>query len=493
MAGSPSDFDACREWLGIDRADLEDPLRILGLAPGDTDPLRVLRAAELRLTHLKGLAAGPHHAAREALILRVEQARETVLSRLASGPPRAAAPFAMPPPPRGPAPRAVEPEARLVGPGLAVEPAPAPAAEPAAPLVRVRPTRPLRRRGTAGLWLSAVTMLASVAVFMAFIWWQTERAKGRGAPRGGETVAERDRDAEAGAEPRRAAMPERPRRESSRQPLPEDAAISTSPPPPSRSRTPPPYRLASAAPRRADRARMADAGDEDPTMGTAPAEEPAPEMPADDAPMAGDSADDEPAADGPPAEDPGDADAASAVDGAVSEALAAIRTADFDGAEATLATALAAAEVIPAKRRVSDWQTLAHYAREYDGFRTQALDAVRAGQEYDVNGKKLAIVEVDATKMVYRYQGRNRTSERGTIPAGIVLAIVTEWFDDRPANNLFLGAWHATKPEPDLERARGHFEAAEAGGINAEPLLRLLDDPLLAADSAAEGDGGDGG
>ena len=101
MAGSPSDFDACREWLGIDRADLEDPLRILGLAPGDTDPLRVLRAAELRLTHLKGLAAGPHHAAREALILRVEQARETVLSRMASGPPRAAAPGRPPPGRRG--------------------------------------------------------------------------------------------------------------------------------------------------------------------------------------------------------------------------------------------------------------------------------------------------------------------------------------------------------------------------------------------------------
>ena len=74
------------------------------------------------------------------------------------------------------------------------------------------------------------------------------------------------------------------------------------------------------------------------------------------------------------------------------------------------------------------------------------------------------------------------------------LAIVTEWFDERPANNLFLGAWHATKPEPDLGRARGHFESAEAGGINAEPLLRLLDDPLLAGDTpaGAETDTGDG-
>ena len=59
------------------------------------------------------------------------------------------------------------------------------------------------------------------------------------------------------------------------------------------------------------------------------------------------------------------------------------------------------------------------------------------------------------------------------------MAIVTTWFDERPDNHLFLGAHHATKPEPDLAKARDHWERAEQGGINAEPLLRLLDDPLL--------------
>ena len=65
--------------------------------------------------------------------------------------------------------------------------------------------------------------------------------------------------------------------------------------------------------------------------------------------------------------------------------------------------------------------------------------------------------------------------------SGIVLAIVEAWFDARPANHLYLGAWHATKPEPDLGRAREQWEAAEQGGIEAGPLLRLLDDPVLLA------------
>ena len=85
MATSPPDrFDPCRAWLGIDRADLADPRRVLGLVPGETDPIVVLKAAETRLKALKGLAAGQHHAAREGLILQVEQAREKVLSQIAA-------------------------------------------------------------------------------------------------------------------------------------------------------------------------------------------------------------------------------------------------------------------------------------------------------------------------------------------------------------------------------------------------------------------------
>lgn len=178
-----------------------------------------------------------------------------------------------------------------------------------------------------------------------------------------------------------------------------------------------------------------------------------------------------------------DTDGAEAADDATDEALpqalAAIREGDFDTADALLASALEAGTSLSAKRRVSDWQTLAQYAREFAGFREKAIADVKPGNEFDVNGKKVGIVEIDDKKFIYRYQGRNKTTPRNKIPAGIAMAIVTTWFDTRPANQLFLGAHHATKPEPDLAKARDHWERAEKGGINAEPLLRLLDDPVL--------------
>ena len=128
---------------------------------------------------------------------------------------------------------------------------------------------------------------------------------------------------------------------------------------------------------------------------------------------------------------------------------------------------------------IRDRQTLAQYAREFADFREKAIAEVRSGNEFDVNGKKVGVVEIDDKKFIYRFQGRNKTTPRDKIPSGIAMAIVTTWFDNRPDNHLFIGAYHATKPEPDLAKARDHWERAEKGGISAEPLLRVLDDPAL--------------
>ena len=156
-------FDACREWLGIDRANLGDAFRVLGLPADESDPLRVLRAAEARLVHLKGLAAGPHHAAREALILRVEQARESALSRIAAGAPgvKTSSPYAMPPPPRQ------SPASAIDARGPDVEREASPRADTAA-LPRVTTRRPAtRRRSDGALVVSALMVAASLAVFAA--------------------------------------------------------------------------------------------------------------------------------------------------------------------------------------------------------------------------------------------------------------------------------------------------------------------------------------
>ncbi|NBW97745.1 MAG: hypothetical protein EBR28_13720, partial [Planctomycetia bacterium] len=79
----PAPFDPCKQWLGIDAVELVDPRRVLGLAPGETSPQAVQRAAEARLTVLRGVPAGPFDRARAALMERVAEARDAVLAQLA--------------------------------------------------------------------------------------------------------------------------------------------------------------------------------------------------------------------------------------------------------------------------------------------------------------------------------------------------------------------------------------------------------------------------
>mgnify|MGYP006279034883 CR=1 FL=1 len=493
----PEPFDPCRAWLGIDRAELSDPLKVLGLPAGETDPLRVLRAAETRLARLKGLAAGEHHAAREALILRVEQARESVLSRIAKAGGKAPAPsFSMPPPPRQVRADAEDAHVDFDSDDDADQ------GMTPTPIVRVRSPRLVRKRGTAGLWVSLLTILASLGICGAFIWWQGQRDSLRQAARAAAKAAEAEREMQAAAEDGPAVKGEAAARPA--KPLPEDALVSSSPPP---------TRPSPVATRRDARPRSDEAASG--PMTTATADEPSPEDPPalamndtpDDAGMAGEPSKDDdmatadepamddttaatfdPAMDDTAPADDGATGDASETDGAVREALAAVRAGDFDSADAVLASALADAVSLAAKRRVSDWQVLAQYARDFAGYREKALAEVKTGNEFDVNGKVLAVVEIDEKKFVYRWQGRNRTSPRDKIPAGITFAIVSRWFDARPANQLYLGAWHATKPEPDAAKARECWARAEKGGLNAEPLLRLLDDPALAGGDAAADD-----
>ena len=503
MANSSSDrFDPCRAWLGIDRAELADPRRVLGLVPGESDPIVVLKAAETRLKVLKGLAAGPHHAAREALILQVEQAREKVLSQIAAvgsgqAPPSPSAQgsgFSMPPPPRRPGPPATDADAGATV--LFDEPAGSGAEGEtsfAAPVVRVRNYRPGRRQGSAAIWVSLLAMLASVAAGVGFIWWQARQRDLHLTARNHGPRAATAEGSAATADDRHVAVAK---------PLPEDAAISSSlspsrpegmkrpitpsttrPSPPAK--TPPTTTVAAATPEPAPEPAATE------PMETAPADsEPSPAtvatMDGDDAPaeermadagMSGDAMTDMPGDGGGSSAETTDDD--SEVETAIASALAALRGGDFDTADALLASALEGGPNIPAKRRVADWQVLAGYAREFAGFREKAIADVKPGNEFDVNGKKVAVVEIDDKKFIYRFQGRNKTTPRNKIPAGIAMAIVTTWFDERAANHLFIGAHHATKPEPDLAKARDHWERAEKGGINAEPLLRLLDDPAL--------------
>ncbi|MFM7291492.1 MAG: hypothetical protein ACKO6B_09690, partial [Planctomycetia bacterium] len=139
-----------------------------------------------------------------------------------------------------------------------------------------------------------------------------------------------------------------------------------------------------------------------------------------------------------------------------------------------------------AKKRVARWRTLDTYRKGFLDCRRQALAAVKAGDEYDVKGRKIAVVEVDDKVFTYRENGQNKTWATADLPAGLVLAIVTSWFDARPANDLSLGAYHFTKQEPNAVLAREHWEKAAAGAADASSLLPLLDDPVFTRAIAGE-------
>lgn len=160
-------------------------------------------------------------------------------------------------------------------------------------------------------------------------------------------------------------------------------------------------------------------------------------------------------------------------------ASAAMATHDFDAAEQVLAEAMHKAEGGPLEPRVRGWQELLHYARGFDDMRRQAIAEVTSGNEYDTPAGKVAIVESGADTFSFRAAGKTVRRTPATIPRLVLEAIVTDWLDDRPANQLFLGAYHATKAEPDFDAAREAWQKAATAGVDASVLLPLLDDPLI--------------
>ena len=183
-------------------------------------------------------------------------------------------------------------------------------------------------------------------------------------------------------------------------------------------------------------------------------------------------------ADAPPAEAMAKED--SRLEATLAEALESLRRQEDDTVMQLLAVASKQADGGEAKQRVARWKLLATYYQGFLDYREKALAAVKPGDEYDVKNQKVGVVEIDADTFIFRTAGSNKKVPRDKIPAGIVLAIVMQWFDANPANDLYIGAYHLAKPEPDPEKAREHWEQALAAGADASGLLPLLDDRVFA-------------
>jgi serine/threonine protein kinase len=188
-----------------------------------------------------------------------------------------------------------------------------------------------------------------------------------------------------------------------------------------------------------------------------------------------------------PKPEPGSA--AAIIDGLLAESLKALRSNDYDTFKKCLAAASQEANGDAAvSRRLESWRLLAHYHKGFVRYCEEALADVRAGDEYFVAGLKVIILGIDDRVFSYRF-GNNDSStrtvpwERDNIPRGIMLAIVTDWFDGNPANDLYLGASHLVgyqyHSDPDLARANEHWQNAQEGGADASLLIPLLRDPVI--------------
>jgi len=180
-----------------------------------------------------------------------------------------------------------------------------------------------------------------------------------------------------------------------------------------------------------------------------------------------------------------DDEARRGIDGALAQALEALRSEDFPRAAKVLAVAADRAAVdADVLDRVSRWQLLAEYARQFPRHRDDALKAAGEGRDYEVGVRKIGVVEVNDQQFVYREKGQNIRLPRNAIPDDILLAIVETWFAgaNQAGNHMLLGAYHVTRQRPDLDTARREWsEAARRGEPTGRQLLRLLDDPLLRA------------
>lgn len=444
-------FDPCKQWLGIDAVELGDPRRVLGLPPGRLDAQTIGRAATNRLALLQSVAPGAFAMAHAALVRRVTEARDTLLAESAA---LAAPGFSMPPPPDGVAPpmRAAPPVPLFPA---APSASPASGSEPVITL-QARPVPRYRPQSSVGpVVMLVVAALGMVAGAMAYRTHQQSIARKEADKdsRRQVTLSDLDRWEDPPPPPVPAPSEEAP------PPAEEEVVdeVSTSPPPMEQER------------RNEERRQRLKQQSKEP---------PPPPFIAPPQPPAKPEVASEPEAAAPPAETP-----AADVEGLLKEAFEAMQRQEFESAQTAIQAAREGTANRSLKERIASFKELAYYAEKFYEYREKALAALRAGIEYKIptatGVREIAIVEITDKVVIYREAGRNSRWPRNKIPTAVLTHIVREWFDKRPENHLFLGAYFATKPEPDLANARSAWMTAKAGGADASSLLPLLDDPLL--------------
>lgn len=468
-------IDPCREWLGIDATSLADPLLVLGLSPGESDPLVIVRAADAQLARLRSITPGPFEKAHAAILARVAEARDELLARAAnvpaaSSPPPPVAGFAPPPPPRGvatarppfapvstqPAPPVPPPVPSAAAPGWEA------AAERDDSPVTIFRSAPRRRRSSeSGAVFAVLSLLvAAGAGIAAYVAWPRTSGRHRGqvahaashagagptaahpAKKAGDREVAR-LEAERRAEEARERREEEQRRhEEQQQAMRLDAE---------RKRAEQQRQAEEEALARADEQRAADARR---------MKEEAERAEADRARMT------------------------AAVEEDLRDAYAALRKRDYAAAAQTVGEAeKRVGEDGDLMTRCGRWRLLVDYAAQLADFEQQALASANEGREYQIGDRLIAIVEINPSTFAYKERGQTKRGPRSAMPKAIERAILRQWFAgaNKPANHIYLGIHRLLDEPPALDEVRREWEIALAGEPATRSIMPLLADPILTA------------
>jgi len=511
-------FDPCRQWLGISALDLDDPKKLLGLASVD-DPIRILQAAEVRLAQLQAVDAGPYEVARRALVMRIQEARDSLLAAASAGGMAATQPppggLAMPPSPTA-APEEPRPST-LPFPSMGQPsvdrpyshggypyqaghpPAPSPLQQPpfhqplqgqpyghpyaqpyaqpyahpyaqpyaqpnaqpsGQPYAGPRPVAPYRRYSGSGTLLLLAGGLFTAVVglcLMAFRWTPQNFSFKPSVPK--QVAKTTTTTTTKSTEPKRhpLAARNRPFNFERYEPTPPPQ----SPDVPPQSDTP----RVSPEPEPVEPQTPTPTALEPTTNNPAPlpAENPTPSSPPENLTP-------------PPVDHPAQL---ARINDAAKRCLEALRNRDYDAAERTMKDVEAMAPDDREANRIAGWIHLSSCAKSFDGYRDRAISAIKPGNEFDVKTKRIAVVEATPQAITVMVAGQLKTWPRDDLPGAVVQAVVETWFDDSPANQLYLGAYHLTKATPNLEKAEACWSKAMIGGADASLLIPLLKDPVV--------------
>lgn len=446
-------FDPCREWLGIDATDLKDPHRVLAIPPTLTDGDEIARVAAERLTKLAGIIPGPFAKAHAALMNRVAEARDTLLATatwantqetadLPSAEPVYNAP---PPPPPSPPPSPpiwLAPSAPVEDdePRLPVAP---PIAD-ATPMWTSPPARSAKS-GSGGAALGLCAIFLSVAIAGGYYAYKRLGLQHNDWDVALRSVIDPQADPPLPDQVEAAPIPDGPYQ------APDTSAPPSDPVPSPQEPAAPP----------------SDAVEPHESI---PQPAPAPPPPA------------------PPPDPEAErrlvaerARATAFVNAALRDAFQSLQREEFDDADRAIEEASREiGDDVESATRVERWRLAAAYARAYVGYRDKAFRSAASGREYEIDGKRIVVIEVTPTTFVYRLSGKNYSVARKTMSPVLEVGVVEHWFgaDGRAANYLFLGTKWLCKSPPNHTRARAAWQKAADGGENVAPLMALLDDPI---------------